>query len=59
MLIVATEMLKWKVERVPDDESVANASMVMPANFRAVEHLIESITQYWVLECAEPELEAA
>jgi len=34
----------------------ANAYMVKPVNFRAVEHLFESITQYWGLECAKPEL---
>jgi len=34
----------------------ANAYMVKPMNFRAVEHLFESITHYWV-ECAKPELE--
>ncbi len=37
----------------------ANAYMVKPVNFRAVEHLFESITHYWGLECAKPELEAA
>ena len=37
----------------------ANAYMVKPVNFREVEHLFESITHYWGLECAKPELEAA
>jgi CheY-like chemotaxis protein len=37
----------------------ANAYMVKPMNFRAVEHLFESITHYWGLECAKPELEPA
>jgi len=37
----------------------ANAYMVKPMNFRAVEHLFASITHYWGLECAKPELEAA
>jgi CheY-like chemotaxis protein len=37
----------------------ANAYMVKPVQFRAVEHLFESITHYWGLECAKPELEAA
>jgi CheY-like chemotaxis protein len=37
----------------------ANAYMVKPVDFRAVEHLFQSITQYWGLECAKPELEAA
>ena len=37
----------------------ANAYMVKPVNFRAVEHLISSITHYWGLECAKPELEPA
>jgi CheY-like chemotaxis protein len=36
----------------------ANAYMVKPVNFRAVQHLFESITHYWGLECAKPELEA-
>jgi CheY-like chemotaxis protein len=36
----------------------ANAYMVKPMNFKAVEHLFESITHYWV-ECAKPELEVA
>ena len=37
----------------------ANAYMVKPVEFRAVEHLFESITHYWCLECAKPELEIA
>ena len=37
----------------------ANAYMVKPVNFRAVEHLFSSITHYWGLECAKPELEMA
>jgi CheY-like chemotaxis protein len=37
----------------------ANAYMVKPVEFRAVEHLFESITHYWGLECAKPELELA
>jgi len=40
-------------------ESGANAYMIKPMDFRAVEHLFESITRYWGLECAKPELEAA
>jgi CheY-like chemotaxis protein len=35
----------------------ANAYMVKPVNFHAVQHLFESITHYWGLECAKPELE--
>jgi CheY-like chemotaxis protein len=35
----------------------ANAYMVKPVNFKDVEHLFESITQYWGLQCAKPELE--
>jgi CheY-like chemotaxis protein len=35
----------------------ANAYMVKPMDYRAVEHLFQSITQYWGLECAKPELE--
>jgi CheY-like chemotaxis protein len=37
----------------------ANAYMIKPAGFRAVEHLFKSITQYWGLECAKPELDPA
>lgn len=37
----------------------ANAYMVKPVDFREVEHLFHSITHYWGLECAKPELEAA
>jgi CheY-like chemotaxis protein len=36
----------------------ANAYMVKPVDFHAVEHLFQSITHYWGLECAKPELEA-
>jgi CheY-like chemotaxis protein len=37
----------------------ANAYMVKPMDYKAVEHLFESITHYWGLECAKPELETA
>src|SRR5882724_10619772 len=37
----------------------ANAYMVKPVSFKAVEHLFNAITQYWGLECAKPELEVA
>jgi CheY-like chemotaxis protein len=37
----------------------ANAYMVKPMDFKAVEHLFQSITHYWGLECAKPELEPA
>jgi hypothetical protein len=37
----------------------ANAYMIKPMDYRGVEHLFESITHYWGLECAKPELEAA
>lgn len=37
----------------------ANAYMVKPVDFREVEHLFQSITHYWGLECAKPELEEA
>lgn len=40
-------------------EAGANAYMVKPVEFQGVEHLFESITHYWGLECAKPELEAA
>lgn len=40
-------------------EMGANAYMVKPVSFRAVEHLFESITHYWGLECAKPQLELA
>lgn len=35
----------------------ANAYMVKPVDFRAVQALFQSITHYWGLECAKPELE--
>jgi len=37
----------------------ANAYMVKPVDFKKVEHLFESITHYWGLECAKPQLEKA
>ena len=37
----------------------ANAYMVKPVDYRAVEHLFKSITQYWGLECAKPEVQTA
>ena len=37
----------------------ANAYMIKPMDYRAVEHLFECITNYWGLECAKPELEVA
>ena len=37
----------------------ANAYMVKPMDYRAVEHLFQSITHYWGLECAKPQLESA
>ncbi len=37
----------------------ANAYMVKPMDYRAVEHLFDSITHYWGWECAKPELAAA
>lgn len=40
-------------------EMGANAYMVKPVDFRAVEHLFTSITHYWGLECAKPQLEMA
>ena len=48
----------------PDDinrayELGANAYMVKPMDSRGVEHLFQSITHYWGLECAKPELETA
>ncbi|MDB6121047.1 MAG: two-component system response regulator [Pedosphaera sp.] len=35
----------------------ANAYMIKPVNFKAVEGLFASITHYWGLECAKPEIE--
>jgi CheY-like chemotaxis protein len=35
----------------------ANAYMVKPVDFRAVEHLFTAITRYWGMECAKPEFE--
>jgi CheY-like chemotaxis protein len=40
-------------------EHGANAYMIKPVDFREVEHLFSSITHYWGLECAKPELELA
>ena len=37
----------------------ANAYMVKPMEFKAVEHLFQSITHYWGMECAKPEMEMA
>jgi CheY-like chemotaxis protein len=37
----------------------ANAYMVKPMDYRAIEHLFQSITHYWGLECAKPELGVA
>jgi CheY-like chemotaxis protein len=37
----------------------ANAYMVKPMDFKEVEHLFQSITHYWGLECAKPEMEMA
>jgi CheY-like chemotaxis protein len=37
----------------------ANAYMIKPVDYREVEHLFSSITHYWGLECAKPELEPA
>lgn len=35
----------------------ANAYMIKPMDFRSVEQLFQSITHYWGLECAKPEVE--
>jgi CheY-like chemotaxis protein len=35
----------------------ANAYMVKPVDFQEVENLFQSITHYWGLECAKPEVE--
>jgi len=48
----------------PDDvnrayQMGANAYMVKPMNYREVESLFQSITHYWGLECAKPEVELA
>jgi len=40
-------------------ETGANAYMVKPVDFRAVEHVFQCITSYWGLECAKPEVEAS
>ena len=34
----------------------ANAYMIKPMDFRSVESLFQSITHYWGLECAKPDL---
>lgn len=35
----------------------ANAYMIKPMDFKSVENLFQSITHYWGLECAKPEVE--
>ena len=35
----------------------ANAYMIKPMDFKSVENLFQTITHYWGLECAKPELE--
>jgi CheY-like chemotaxis protein len=35
----------------------ANAYMIKPVNFKSVESLFQSITHYWGLECAKPQIE--
>jgi CheY-like chemotaxis protein len=40
-------------------QSGVNAYMVKPVDFHRVEHLFQAITEYWGLECAKPQLEAA
>src|SRR5581483_5882581 len=37
----------------------ANAYMIKPVDFKSVENLFQSITHYWGLECAKPEVEPA
>ena len=37
----------------------ANAYMVKPVDYLAVERLFESITRYWGFSCAKPELQPA
>jgi CheY-like chemotaxis protein len=37
----------------------ANAYMIKPVDFRAVEDLFEAITRYWGSKCAAPDLELA
>lgn len=37
----------------------ANAYMIKPVDYKAVEHLFHTITHYWGLECAKPELQPA
>jgi len=33
--------------------------VIKPMDYRAMEHLFESITHYWGLECAKTQLEVA
>jgi CheY-like chemotaxis protein len=57
IIIVSSSDLPADINRAY--ELGANAYMIKPMDYRAVEHLFESITHYWGLECAKPELEAA
>ena len=56
VVIVSSSNQAWDVNRAY--ELGANAYMVKPVDFHAVEHLFHSIIHYWGVECAQPELEA-
>jgi CheY-like chemotaxis protein len=57
IIIVSSSDLPADINRAY--ELGANAYMIKPMDYRAVEHMFECITHYWGLECAKPELEAA
>jgi CheY-like chemotaxis protein len=56
VVIVSSSNHAWDVNRAY--ELGANAYMVKPVDFHAVEHLFHSIIHYWGVECAKPEMEA-
>lgn len=55
VIIVSSSDQAWDINRAY--EMGANAYMVKPVDFHAVEHLFQSIVHYWGVECAKPELE--
>ena len=55
VVIVSSSNQAWDVNRAY--ELGANAYMVKPVDFHAVEHLFLSIIHYWGVECAKPEME--
>ena len=54
VVIVSSSDLAQDINRAY--ELGANAYMIKPMDFRSVENLFQSITHYWGLECAKPQL---